>query len=55
MPTPKGFVRLSVNISEAESEALEASADEQKRNKTELVREWIRSLSTYPPSGEKKR
>jgi len=49
MATPKGFVRLSVNVPIEEMEALKTQAEQQRRSKTELVREWLRSLSTYAP------
>lgn len=55
MATPEGFVRLSINISKAESDALESLAGGEQRSKTEVVRELLRGLSTYrPPSTEKK-
>jgi len=49
MATPEGFVRLSVNVPKEEMEALAALAERQKRAKTELVREWLRTLPTYQP------
>jgi predicted DNA-binding protein len=49
MATPEGFVRLSVNVPKEEMEALTTLAERQKRAKTELVREWLRTLPTYPP------
>jgi hypothetical protein len=50
MATPEGFVRLSANIPKEEMEALTTLAERQKRAKTELVREWLRSLPTYSPN-----
>jgi hypothetical protein len=47
MATPEGFIRLSVNVSNEEHEALLAFAKKQKRNKTEVVRDWLRGLATY--------
>jgi uncharacterized protein (DUF1778 family) len=48
----KEFVRLSLNISKEESDALQAAADRDNRTRTEVVREWLRSLPTYR-AGEK--
>jgi predicted DNA-binding protein len=55
MATPEGFVRLSVNVPKEEMEALAALAERQKRAKTELVREWLRTLPTYQPDKSQQR
>jgi hypothetical protein len=54
MSIPEGFVRLSVNISKSEAQALKDMATEENRNKTELIREWLRSLPTYQKPSIKK-
>lgn len=38
-------IRLSVRISEEELKNLERIAKKQKRTKTDIVREWLRSLN----------
>ncbi|MDP8962907.1 MAG: CopG family transcriptional regulator [Cyanobacteriota bacterium] len=45
----KELKKMSVNISEQEFEALEEYAQKDSRTKTEVLRELIRTLPTYPP------
>lgn len=42
--------RVALNVTEQEFQALEAFADKDGRTKTEIIREFIRSLSTYKPA-----
>jgi len=50
----KKLVRLNLNITEEEAEALEQYADRDGRTKTEIVREKLRELPTYRPDNEPK-
>jgi len=43
----KDFVRLTVNITQQESQALSEYADKDGRTRTEIVRELLRNLPTY--------
>jgi hypothetical protein len=45
----KGLKKMSVNVSEQEFQALEEYAQKDSRTKTEVLREFIRTLPTYPP------
>jgi hypothetical protein len=54
----KELKKMSVNVSEQEFKALEEYAQKDNRTKTEVLREFIRTLPTYRSSestGEKKR
>lgn len=42
--------KVVANVTEQEFEALEAFAGIDGRTKTEIIREFIRSLSTYKPA-----
>ncbi|WP_414586352.1 ribbon-helix-helix protein, CopG family [Scytonema sp. PCC 10023] len=44
-------VRLNVRLPKNEMETLEKYAKETKRTKTDLVREWIRSLKKISDGG----
>jgi hypothetical protein len=46
----KGLKKMSVNVSEQEFQALEEYAQKDSRTKTEVLREFIRTLPTYPPN-----
>jgi len=48
----KEFVRLTVNITQQESQAISDYADKDGRTRTEVVRELIRSLPTYSSKGD---
>jgi hypothetical protein len=49
--TPK--VVLAARVSEAEFEALEELAARDQVTMTELIRQWLRSLSTYHPASSR--
>jgi hypothetical protein len=46
----KGLKKMSVNVSEQEFQALEEYAQKDSRTKTEILREFIRTLPTYSPN-----